>query len=351
MKKVTTWRTSMQAWLALLALGMTLWLLVTYFSLILEIGWIVFGAYLLSLIIRPIADWLAQRRIPRSITVLLVYLVMGALLSAIVALLAPMLSAEIDTIRATGPTLLQQASSRLSTLPFTQWIPSVGVLMQNAFQGADTLFLSAAEGVGNLMLDLLVLIVLGYFFSIDSGAGYQLIHHWLPPEQQPHVQDVWRKIVSRLTRWVWAQAGVAIYFAVIYGTGLMLLGVPFALSIGVVGGVLEIVPYLGGTLAVLLATFSALTVNVWLALWVVLFYAVVTLIESHVIAPIFYGRAVGVRSSVILLALVIGAKAQGVIGVFFAVPVAVILSALAQELQERVKERNVNELSHKESTD
>jgi predicted PurR-regulated permease PerM len=127
---------------------------------------------------------------------------------------------------------------------------------------------------------------------------------------------------------------IASYFALVFSVGLTLLGVPFALSIGLVGGILEIIPYLGGAVAVSLAVLSALTVKPVLALWVILFYAIVVEVESHLVAPTFYGRIMGLHPVVVLLALVVGAKTQGVLGVFFAVPVVVVLGVIIQEARK-----------------
>ena len=90
---------------------------------------------------------------------------------------------------------------------------------------------------------------------------------------------------------------------------------------------------MGGVVAVILAIFSALTVSPWLALWVVILYIIVVEVESHIIAPLFYGRAVGMHPVVVLIALVLGLKAGGIIGVFLAVPVAVVLISLLQEIR------------------
>jgi predicted PurR-regulated permease PerM len=76
---------------------------------------------------------------------------------------------------------------------------------------------------------------------------------------------------------------------------------------------------------------SALTVRPLLAVWVFVLYLVVAELESHVIAPAFYGRAIGLHPAVVLTALLVGVKAGGVVGVLFAVPVAVVLVALLGE--------------------
>jgi predicted PurR-regulated permease PerM len=76
---------------------------------------------------------------------------------------------------------------------------------------------------------------------------------------------------------------------------------------------------------------GAFTVKPVLVIWVLVLYLVVTQLEAHVIAPAFYGRAIGLRPAVVLVALLVGVKAGGVVGVLFAIPVAVMLVALITE--------------------
>jgi predicted PurR-regulated permease PerM len=81
------WRLSLQAWIALLALGLALWLTITYAGLLLEVIWVLFGAFLLSLAICPLADALTRWHIPRGVTVLGVYAGLGGVLALLGSLL------------------------------------------------------------------------------------------------------------------------------------------------------------------------------------------------------------------------------------------------------------------------
>jgi predicted PurR-regulated permease PerM len=196
--------------------------------------------------------------------------------------------------------------------------------------------------VGELAIDGLIVLVLAYFFATDVDLGERLLARWVPAPYRPRARLVVAGVRQRLTRWVWAQAAIALYFAVVFSAGLFLLRVHFAFIIGLVGGVLEIVPYLGGAVAMSLAVLSALTVDPWLAVWVIIFYLVVVEIESHVIAPALYGRVIGLHPAFILIALLVGAKTLGILGVFLAVPITVVLTTLLQEIaatrQEPIEE-------------
>lgn len=331
------WRLSLQGWFSLLALGLVLWLLITYAGLILQIIFILFSAILISLAIRPLANALARWHVPHGVTVLGVYVGLLGLLVTIGTLLTPMLGLEVTRLQANGPTLIQKALSQLAALPgIGRQLPSFDTLAQTLSQRLDTLItliIKTATGAGELILDLIVILILAYFFTTDISLGQRLLLHWIPSHYQPQAQVVRDRLRRGLTRWIWAQIAIAVYFALVFSIGLSLLGIPFAITIGVVGGVLEIIPYVGGIVALLLAILSALTVDPFLALWVILLYLVVTEVETHIIAPSFYGRAMGLRPAVVLIALLVGAKANGVLGVLFAVPVAIVLAALSQEVQ------------------
>lgn len=329
-------RISFQAWLALFSLGLFLWIVITHFGLILEILWIIFGATLLTLAIRPLATFFNRWHVPRGITVLAVYAGIGGLFFVMGNLLSPALTAEADTLRTNAPTIVEHLIPQIRGLPLIgNLLPTSGNLVQNIIQRLDTVLsplVNALAGLGSLALDALIVLVLAFFFVTDTNLSLtNLVDQWLPKRYWKHTSIILDRLSRRLTRWIWAQSAIALYFALAFSLGLMLLKVPYALTIGLIGGLLEIIPYLGGAVALFLAIFSALTVNTSLVLWVFLLYLVVVEIESHIIGPIFYGRVIGLNPAAVLIILVVGVKASGVVGALLAVPVAVVLLAFLQE--------------------
>jgi predicted PurR-regulated permease PerM len=335
----------LRIWVGLLASGLSLWLIITHAGLVLEVALVLFGAVLVSLAIRPLADVLARKRISRGVTALGVYLAAGGGLVLLASMLLPVIRSEVSLLQTDGPTLLQKIVSQVKATPFGSFIPSTTTLAASLSQHLDTLlttFVGAVTGVGEVAIDLLIVLVLAYFFVTDAELGERLLSLWVPQRYQPRARLIAAHLRFRLTRWMWAQLAVALYFAVVFSIGLSVLGVPFGLTIGTVGGVLELVPYLGGTVGVLLAVLSALTVKPVLVLWVLLFHVVVVEVESHIVAPAFYGRIIGLHPAIILIALLVGAKTQGLLGVLFAVPAAVVLLAIVQELRTVQKADDAN---------
>ena len=336
----TSWRLSWQAWLGLLTVGLTWWLITTYFGLIAEMIRLVFGAFLLSLAIRPLADALTHWRIPRGITVLGVYVALVGFFILLGALLIPVVSAEVDNLRTDGPALIQQALDRIANNRIlNKWMPSIDTVSQDLSQRLDSFvqtFVTTVTRVGGFALELFIVLILSYFFVTETQLEERLLLVWFPRAYRGRIHTITGELHYRLTRWVLAQVGIALYFAFVFSAGLALLGVPFALTIGTIGGTLEIVPYLGGIVAWLLAIMSAITVNPILVVWITIFYVVVVEIETHIIAPALYGRVTGIHPAVVLIALITGAKTGGIIGVLFAVPVALVFITLVQEVRTTV---------------
>jgi predicted PurR-regulated permease PerM len=323
-------------WFGLLTCGLAFWIIVTHSSLVLEIALVLFAAFLLSVGLSPITDAAASRAIPRGLTVLIVYILLAVSIVLLTGMLVPVIRSEIALLQTNGPTLFQEALSHVQGTPVARFLPSTNTLAAGLSQHLDSLLTAlfgAVTGIGEGALDLLIVLILAYFFSTDAELGGRVLNAWFPDRYQFRASLIFARVRHRLARWMLAQFAVALYFAGVFSLGLSLLGVPFAITIGLVGGVLELVPYLGGAVALLLATVSALTIQPLLAVWVVLFYAVVVEVEGHIVAPALYGRVTGLHPAVVLIALLIGAKTVGLLGVLFSVPVAVVLMSFLRELR------------------
>jgi predicted PurR-regulated permease PerM len=330
------WRITTRTWIALFALGLALWWTFRHMQGLAQVLVIAFGAILLDLAMRPIVNGLAQRHIPRWATVAVIYLALLAVLGLAGSVIAPAVVSEISSLQTQGPAVVQAALAQLRSIPFlSDLVPSSGSLVQNISQSLSSLFgtlVTTITGIGSSLVDVIVVFVLAFFTSLDGRLGAHLLR-WVPKPSRAEVRRLGARMSHQLARWVWAQLGIAIYFGTVYGGTLALIGVPYALAIGLAGGVLEIVPYLGGATALLLGILSALSVHPLLVLWVVLAFAAIVEIESHVLAPVLFGRVAGTSPAAILLALVIGLKVAGIIGVFFAVPTTVVLLVLASEFR------------------
>ena len=176
-----------------------------------------------------------------------------------------------------------------------------------------------------------VTLVIAFFLAVDPEVILRQLTCFVPPPHRPRVARVATNIHERIGAWARRQLLIAVIFGVLMGIGLRVLGVPYAWSLGVVAGILEIVSYVGGAITVLLAVFSAATLGLPHVIGVIILYVVLVNVESHILAPLLYGRALGLPPVAILLSLLAGVEFLGILGALLAIPITIIAWAIAEE--------------------
>lgn len=328
----------LRPWLSLFGVALILWLLISYGRLIAEVLAVGFGAYLLHLAIWPLANRLSRRRIPAGVTVILVYLAVASVIALMVHFTAPQIIREMARARSTLPQVLAGLQERLNVIPVLGDINlTPAALADNTEEQLPTLAPLAVAAAGDLLhvaIDLTLVLVLAYIFVTDRRLGPDLLFTWVPRPKRWRVRTVFVNTSRRLTRWLVAQIVIAAFFGILFGLGLWLLGLPFAATIAVIGGLLEFVPFLGGAVSLVLSALVALAFEPGLVPWVVILYFLVNLIQTQILQPFLYSRAVEAHPAAILIALLVGAQAGGVLGALFAVPAAVVAMTLLDEIEK-----------------
>ncbi len=336
MPKIISIHISVRGLAILLAVFVAAWFVITFAQLVM----ILFLAALLATAIDPLVDRMEARHVPRPIGILAIYALLLGALVAVVGLLTPVLIDEVGQLSATVAATTQQ----LITAP-QQWLRAfapqftAGLSFSDVAQRLSGDLATALGHVGGLLVawgraltmlavNALLVLVIGFFLSADARFGERLVTRLAPHDSRATAMALLTRIGQRLGHWVRAQLLVGALFGLLFGSGLALLGIPYALSLGVAGAVLELIPYLGGAIVTIVAMVVALTISPWLALGVLVLELIIANVESHVIYPKLVGGLVGLHPLTIIIALVIGAERGGVAGALLAVPIAVVLQVL-----------------------
>jgi predicted PurR-regulated permease PerM len=172
------------------------------------------------------------------------------------------------------------------------------------------------------------------FYLLADGARIQeYLLTFVPPGRRASVHVITDRMGERMGHWLLGQVFLCLLIGGVCYGALLLLGVPGALMLGVIAGVLEIIPNLGPVLAAIPACLVALTQSPLLALVTALTYWVIQMLENAVIVPKLMGRAVALHPLVVMVALSVGAALFGVVGALIAVPVTAALAVLLGEIQ------------------
>ena len=297
---------------------------------------VLFLAVLVAAAASTVANRLTRYRVPRAAAILLTYLALLALLAGLVGLIVPLLGGEFVLLRDNFPRYEDQANALLARLPGRGGAPPrVNDLVAPLMAYAQTAAGDVGRGVrdvGALLVTGLLILVFAFFLAVDERFAQRVVARFCPPTVRPRAERLMGRLGTSLGAWVRAQLLVGLFFGATFGLGLAVLQVPYAATIGTVGAVLEIVPYVGGVVTIALALLMAATTGkLWLLGAVLVWYLVVTNVEAHVVYPKLVGEIVGLRPLVVVLALFVGAEALGIVGALLAIPVAVVLQTLLDE--------------------
>lgn len=150
--------------------------------------------------------------------------------------------------------------------------------------------------------------------------------------QQEKVKTLLRVIEDKLGAWLRGQVVLSLVVAVLTYIGLVALGVEFALPLAIIAGLLEVVPVIGPIIAAIPAILIALTVSPFFAVLVGGLYFAIQQLENHLIVPQVMNRAVGLNPLLVILAISVGGRLLGIGGALLAVPIAVVIQVILQEV-------------------
>lgn len=293
-------------------------------------------AALLAYALAP-AVKLLERVMPRFLAILIVYLIVLGALSALLYLIVSTAIVQFASLSDYVRFLLTPGKSGQLT-PLEQTLRSFGISQSQIASARDQLaarlegfagsVVPLLTGVVGAVLDVILVAVI----SIYLLAGGSRVSDWLrrnmPDQQQGRMRfllDTLQRVVGGYIRGQVLLCGLV---GVLVGVGMQIIGVPFALLLGVLAFVLEFIPVLGTLVSGAICVLLALTRGWVMALIVLVYFVVVHVLEGDVVGPRIVGKTIGLHPVVSLAALIAGAELFGIVGALLASPVAGVLQAL-----------------------
>jgi predicted PurR-regulated permease PerM len=332
----------------------TVWMVVAIVLATIVFVWVVlksqqvlvwaFTSLLLALALNPAIETfqrLGVRR--RGAAAALVYLVVTAFIAGIGALIIPTLVSQVSAFIDAVPGYVQQLTAGRGPLGFLERDYHVVERVRDAVSksgggaaslaGGASTALDVTRSVVTFVAAIVTITFLTLFMLLEGPAWVQRSISMLPPRLQP----TWREIADDIYHLVGRYVNGNLLISLIAGTAttivLLALGVPFALALGLIVAILDLIPLAGATLGAIVVTLVALSHSVTAAIIVLVFYIVYQQIENHLLQPLIYGRTVRLSPLAILLSVLIGSQVAGVIGALAAIPVGGTIQILLEHWQ------------------
>jgi predicted PurR-regulated permease PerM len=162
----------------------------------------------------------------------------------------------------------------------------------------------------------------------------------LPDVYEKPVLTIFNNFKTKIRRWFAAQLGLSLVVGVVMSLGLWLLGVRYALVLGIIAAILELVPLIGPVVAGAVALLIALTDSFTLGLYVIGLTFIVQQLENHVLIPVLMGKTLNVHPVIVIVSILAGAQIAGFVGILLAVPIAVAAQEIFYYLAEKKNHRS-----------
>lgn len=286
--------------------------------------------------ISPLAEWAEKRNVPRIVTIILLYGVFALGYAGLAYSLAPALCEQASQLYQNIPHQMSGLTAWYNQLlSMTGQTPDALSLEWTDFR--DPLLkmvkqtLSVTAGLVGLLLSGILVLFLTAYFVIDANDIWKNLLRWLPKHQRERAASLIVPLAQRMGGYVRGQILVSICVALFLGTGLTLLGVHYSLVLGLLAGVLNLMPFVGSMLTAAFAVVVAFNQDPMLGLMVIGLFVLEQWAESNIIVPQLLGKSVDVHPVVILFAILIGASLMGIMGALVAVPVVAAALFLADE--------------------
>ncbi|MBN1326237.1 AI-2E family transporter [Candidatus Falkowbacteria bacterium] len=320
-----------------LAVVIVLWLL----YLIRDVVAILFFTIILVSILEPWVLWLTQKKLPKFLAVLLIYLVLVAFISIVVMLIIPPIVEQFTQLTTNFPLYWNKIISNISRL---STILSQYGIAQNieAYLASQNFSLAQTGGlfsrVGSFfagIFSLFIIMVITFYMLVQEGATKRILRSVLPIDYLPYAYQLTNKVQQKLGLWLRGQLILSFLVFLLVYFGLLILGVKYALILAIIAGILEFIPYLGPTFSGFIAIIITAFQSPIKAFFVLILYILIQIIENNILLPKVMQKAVGINPVISIFALLIGEQLGGLFGAILAIPVATAISAIVEDLSAK----------------
>lgn len=298
-------------------------------------------------LLNPLVSALQNRGFRRGLAVAMVWLAFIAVITAILAAVIPVVARQISGLIDALPKYVEKATREINRLAerrgssFRIHLTTEQVI-KTVRENRETLvaFLGGVRSFATSVLHILIVVVLGAVLSIYLLVDLPKIKRALvaatPPRHRAEVSEISQKIGTALGGFFRGQFLVAAFVGVASAIGLTIVGLPFAVLVGLIAGIFNLVPligpFIGAIPAVAIAVLSGQPSK---ALWASLALLIVQQIDNHIVSPNVMGRTVKLHPITVMLGLLAGGTIAGILGMLVVVPSIAAAKILGQHAYAR----------------
>jgi predicted PurR-regulated permease PerM len=324
-------------------------------GLLLEVIWIarqiiawVLIAVFLALALNPAVEWFQRHGLKRRGAATAVTLLFAlAAIALLAALFIPTLVREVNGFAHALPGYVDDVTHRRGRLGFLESKYHVTQRVRDAVEsGGATRILgltgtavAITKGIITAIVATVTIVFMTLFMLLEGPVWVERFYLMLPEKSRDHWRDVGNQIYRTVGGYVTGNLLISVIAGISSTLVLLVLGVPYAVALGLLVAILDLIPLAGATIAAIIVASVGFIHSLVAGIVLIIFFIVYQQLENHLLQPIVYSRTVRLSPLVILISVLIGAELAGVLGALAAIPVAgtiqVLLIAWLQQRRTR----------------
>lgn len=321
-------------WQVLIFLGIVL-----VFYLARQAFGVLFAAIVISLALDPAVSFFEKMGVNRILGTLFVFIAGLLVVATAIYFLIPMFVTEIGAF-------LTQFNEIFSNI-FGFGVPekaieSISENLSKVLSLITSTNISITGAISTVVSNIIMVLataIITFYLSIEKNGTERLLRVILPNAYEGSVLKVFNQFKSKIRLWLVAQLGLSLLVGVVVTLGLWLLGVKYAITLGIIAAIMELVPVIGPILSGIVAFLIAVSESLTLGIYVIIFFFIVQQLENHILIPLLMKKAMRIHPVMVIIALIAGAQIAGFVGIILAVPIALLVQEIFNFLAERKSHR------------
>jgi len=306
-------------------------LILAFLWLTREIILVLVLAVILASAMEPLVTYLKQHKIPRPASVTAVYVLVLGILGLLFYSVIPLVVNQTKVLISNFPSYVQIFQDRFGSILGTA---SISDLFRETFATltSEHSVVTGTFGIFNGVIFAISILVIAFYLVAEQQGMNKFISSMVPGHHKEFTVGLLEKIQKKMGLWILGQIIASVVMFAITWAGLSVLHIQYALVLAIIAGVLEVVPYIGPIISAIPAMFFGLVQGgPGLAFLVAILYFLLHELEGYILIPKIMEKTVGISPLAVLLAVLVGFKLAGVVGIVISVPVVGAIAVVINE--------------------
>lgn len=290
-----------------------------------ELIYALFIAFIFMSALKPAVYFFERYKVPHLLSVLFVFLTAVASVVAALSLVMPPLIQESISFFKNLPQLIS------TTFPGLSYYFNFGSIA-GFLPDITKNFVKVISEIFSNLIFIVTINFFTFYFLLEEKFLKNILNKFLEKSQAEKIADILDKVEDRMGAWVRGEALLMTIIGLSTYIGLTLLGISYALPLAIMAGFLEVIPNIGPIISSIPAFFVGLSISPFMGFSVGALYIVIQQLENNLIVPLVMRKAVGLNPIITLIALTIGLKLGGSLGILISVPTALCVETILTEI-------------------